>query len=180
MSDQAMIDIENQGSSAMADAATAPKMTTSKPSTGAFEMPKFEMPKFDIPKVEMPAAFREFAERGVAQAKDTYEKMKAAAEEATDVLETTYSTATKGASDYGLKVIEVARVNTNAAFDFAGEVMAAKTLSEVVELTSAHARKQFEAMTEQSKELSALAQKVATETAEPIKSGMNKAFTKVG
>jgi phasin len=156
----------------------APKAKPTKPMTGAFEMPKFEMPKFDMPKVEMPAAFREFAERGVAQAKDTYEKMKAAAEEATDVLETTYSTATKGASDYGLKVIEVARTNTNAAFDFAGEVMAAKTLSEVVELTSAHARKQFETLSAQSKELSALAQKVATETAEPIKSGMNKAFSK--
>ena len=71
----------------MVEASTAPKAKTSKPVTGAFEMPKFEMPKFDIPKVEMPAAFREFAERGVAQAKDTYEKMKAAAEEATDVLE---------------------------------------------------------------------------------------------
>ena len=164
----------------MAEATTtAPKVKTTKPATGVFEMPKFEMPKFDIPKVEMPAAFREFAERGVAQAKDTYEKMKAAAEEATDVLETTYSTASKGASDYGLKMIEVARVNTNAAFDFAGEVMAAKTLSEVVELTSAHTRKQFEALTQQSKELNALAQKVATETAEPIKSGMNKAFSKV-
>src|ERR1700724_934136 len=146
----------------MVEASTAPKAKTSKPVTGAFEMPKFEMPKFDIPKVEMPAAFREFAERGVAQAKDTYEKMKAAAEEATDVLESTYSTATKGASDYGLKVIEVARTNTNAAFDFAGEIMAAKTLSEVVELTSAHARKQFEALTAQSKEVSALAQNVAT------------------
>ena len=158
----------------------AAKVKTSKPATGAFEMPKFEMPKFDMPKVEMPAAFREFAERGVAQAKESYEKMKAAAEEATDVLETTYSTATKGASDYGLKVIEVARANTNSAFDFAGEVMAAKTLSEVVELASAHARKQFEILSEQGKELSALAQKVATETAEPLKTGMNKAFTKVG
>jgi phasin len=163
----------------MAEAATAPKAKTTKPMTGAFEMPKFEMPKFDIPQVEMPAAFREFAERGVAQAKDTYEKMKAAAEEATDVLETTYSTATKGASDYGLKVIEAARVNTNAAFDFAGELMAAKTLSEMVELSSTHARKQFEALTQQSKELSALAQKVATETAEPIKSGVSKALSKV-
>ncbi|MGA3309680.1 MAG: phasin [Xanthobacteraceae bacterium] len=166
----------------MAETITAaPKAKTTKPvTTSAFEMPKFEMPKFDMPNVEMPAAFREFAERGVAQAKDTYEKMKAAAEEATDVLETTYSTATKGASDYGLKVIEVARVNTNATFDFAGEIMAAKTLSEVVELTSAHARKQFEALTQQSKELGALVQKVATDTAEPIKSGMNKAFSKVG
>jgi phasin len=164
---------------AEATTTTPPKMKTSKPSTSAFEMPKFEIPKFEIPKVEMPAAFREFAERGVAQCKDTYEKMKAAAEEATDVLETTYSTATRGASDYGLKVIEAARVNTNAAFDFAGELITAKTLSEVIELTSAHARKQFEAYTEQGKELTALAQKVATDTAEPIKGGMNRAFSKV-
>ena len=163
----------------MVEASTAPKAKTSKPATGAFEMPKFEMPKFDIPKVEMPAAFREFAERGVAQAKDTYEKMKAAAEEATDVLETTYSTASKGTADYGLKVIEAARANTNAAFDFYGELFTAKTLAEVIELSSAHARKQFEALTAQSKELGALAQKVAADTAEPIKSGMNKAFSKV-
>ncbi|MFY9692974.1 MAG: phasin [Xanthobacteraceae bacterium] len=164
---------------AEATTTTTPPKVKSKPASGAFEIPKFEMPKFEIPKVEMPAAFREIAERGVAQCKDTYEKMKAAAEEATDVLETTYSNATKGASDYGLKVIEAARTNTNAAFDFVGELMTAKTLSEVIELSSAHTRKQFETLSEQSKELSALAQKVATETTEPIKSGMNKAFSKV-
>ena len=163
---------------AEATTVTPPKVKMNKPAN-PFEMPKFEMPKFEIPKVEMPAAFREFAERGVAQCKDTYEKMKAAAEEATDVLETTYSTASKGASDYGMKVIEAARVNTNAAFDYFGELLAAKSASEVIELSSAHARKQFETLTEQSKELGALAQKVATETAEPIKSGMNKAFSKV-
>jgi phasin len=157
---------------------TATKSKTA-PITGPFEMPKFEMPKFDMPKVEMPAAFREFAERGVAQCKDTYEKMKAAAEEATDVLETTYSTASKGASDYGMKMIEAARLNTNAAFDFASELLTAKSLSEVIELSSAHTRKQFETLTAQSKELGALAQKVAADTAEPIKSGMNKAFSKV-
>lgn len=164
---------------AEATATTPPKAKTSKPTASAFDLPAFEMPKFEVPKVEMPAAFREFAERGVAQCKDTYEKMKAAAEEATDVLETTYSTATKGASDYGLKVIEVARVNTNAAFDFAGELITAKTLSEVIEVYSTHTRRQFEEFNRQSKELATMAQKVATETAEPIKNGMNKAFTKV-
>jgi phasin len=162
-----------------ATTATPPKAKTSKPAASAFEMPKFELPKFDIPKVEMPAAFRELAERGVAQCKDTYEKMKAAAEEATDVLETTYSTASKGANEYGLKMIEAARANTNAAFDFFGELITAKSPSEVIELSSAHARKHFETLTKQGKELGALAQKVATETAEPIKSGVNKAFSKV-
>ena len=106
--------------------------------------------------------------------------MKSAAEEATDVLEDTYATATKGVSDYGLKVIEAARENTNAAFDFATQLMTVKSLSEMVELSTAHARKQFETLTAQSKELAAIAQKVATDTAEPVKESFGKAFKKVG
>ena len=49
-------------------------------------MPKFEMPKFEVPKFEIPTAFREFAEKGIAQAKENYDKVKSAAEQATDVL----------------------------------------------------------------------------------------------
>ncbi len=155
----------------------------SKPAIGPaamFDIPKFEMPKFDIPKMEVPAAFREFAEKGISQAKDNYEKMKAVAEDATDVIEDTYATASKGASDYGLKVIETARSNANSSFDFASEMMSVKSISEFVELSTAHARKQFETLTAQTKELSALAQKVATETAEPMKASMTNAFKKVG
>jgi phasin len=95
------------------------------------------------------------------------------------VLEETYATATKGASQYSLKVIEVARDNANAAFDFAAKLFVARSLSDVVELSSAHARKQFETAAAQTKELAALAQKVATEAAEPIKEGMTKAAKKV-
>ena len=64
-----------------------------------FEMPKFDMPSFDMPKMEVPAAFREFAEKGVAQSKEAYEKFKATAEDNTAMLETVYTTATKGAND---------------------------------------------------------------------------------
>ena len=137
------------------------------------------MPKFDIPKIEVPAAFREFAEKGVSQAKESYEKLKTAAEEATDVMETTYANASKGATEYGLKLIEAARTNTNAAFDFTAELMSVKSFSEMIELSTGHARKQFETLSEQTKELTALAQKVATETSEPIKSGVSKVFNKV-
>jgi len=132
-----------------------------------------------FPGVETPAAFRDIAEKSLSHAKDSYEKMKSAAEEATGVLEDTYATASKGAADYSLKMIEMARENTNAAFDFAAELLGAKTLSEVIELSTAHVRKQFEALSEQGKELATLAQKVATEAAEPIKEGMSKAAKKV-
>ena len=80
-----------------------------------------------FPNTETPAAFRDFAERSLSQAKDNYEKLKSAAEEATGLLEETYATATKGAADYGLKVSEIARANTNATFHYASRLFAAKS-----------------------------------------------------
>jgi phasin len=144
-----------------------------------FEMPKFEIPRFDMPSMEVPAAFREFAEKGVAQTKDAYEKMKAAAEQATQVLETVYSTASKGSTEYGLKTIEIARTNANAHFDYVQSLFGVKSFSDLVELSTAHARTQFETVSAQTKELAALAQKVATETSAPIKTGVEKALKKV-
>ena len=47
-----------------------------------------------------------------------------------------------------------------------------------IELSTARMRKQFEIASAQNKDLRALAQQVATETAEPIKTGMSKAFKK--
>jgi phasin len=132
-----------------------------------------DVPKFEKTATEATTAFREMAEKGIVQAKDTYAKMKTAAEEATGILEHTYANASKGAADYGLKVIEAARANSNAAFDFATELFGARTMAQMVEISTAHTRKQIESMSEQARELSALAQKVATTTAEPIKEGLS-------
>jgi phasin len=141
-----------------------------------FELPMFEMPHFDMPKMEVPAAFRELAEKSVAQARDGYERMKAAAEEATDLLEDSYATASKGATEYTLKALEAVRLNANAMFDFYSELLTVKSVSDVVELTSTHARKQYDTVSTQVKELSALAQKVASESVEPLQVGVSKTF----
>jgi phasin len=167
--------------------ATKPKARPTAASAGdettrysaSFDMPKFELPKFEIPKLEVPAAFREFAEKGVTQAKDNWEKLKAVTEEATDVLEDSYTKASKGATDYSLKLIEASRTNANAAFDFVASLLTVKSVAEVVELSTAHARKQFDTFSEQAKDLTTFAHKVATETVEPIKEGVTGAFRKV-
>src|SRR6266496_1604619 len=139
-----------------------------------FELPKFELPKFDLP--EAPAAFREVAEQGIAQAKAAYEKAKAAAEEATGVLERSYAAAAEGAAEYNRQVIDAARANVNAGFDYAIALLAVKSPTDVVEVSAAHVREQFQAMTEQAKLLGELARKLAAEAAEPIQTGVNRAF----
>ena len=129
-----------------------------------------------LPNMETPEAFREIADKGVADANATYEKAKVATEQAADLLKNTYATAAKGAADFNLKVLEIARTNTSTAFEYAQELFGAKSLPELVELSSAHARKQFEAMTTQTKELTELAVKVTAGIAEPLKTGVTKAF----
>jgi len=121
----------------------------------------------------------EMADQGIAQTKDSFKNAKAATEEAAHVFQQAYTVAAKGATDYNLKVFEIARFNTNAAFDYARELLGVKSLSEFVELSSARSRQQFETMTAQSKELATLAQRVSLEAAEPLKSGVSGAFNKV-
>jgi phasin len=102
-------------------------------------------------------------------AKETYEKIGAATTEAADVIiKNTYSTTVKGAQDYNNKLIEFTQANTNAAYDFVQKLSGVKSPSVFVELSTEHARKQFETLTEQTKQLAALAQKVMLATTEPL------------
>jgi phasin len=135
---------------------------------------KSELPGFELSKPEIPLVLREIAEKNVSQAREAYEKLRSAAEEAADVLEESYANASKGVSDYGLKIIEAARENTNAAFDFASQLVTVKSMSEMVELSTRHTRKQYEALAAQTKELAAIAQKTVAETSEPLKESFGK------
>ena len=145
----------------------------------ATHMHKGTKSAFDLPKVEVPEAFREFAEKGAAQTKEMYERMRVGAEEATGLLENSFKTVTTGATEFNRKMIENARSNTNAFFDHAIALLGAKSPSEAMEVSTAHVRKQFEAVADQTKDLTALAQKVTKETAEPVQAGISKTFQKV-
>ena len=101
----------------------------------------------------------------------------AATAEATTLMKDSYSTAVKGAQDYNTKFIEFARANTEAAFEFAQKLSSVKSPSEFFELSTNHSRNQLETLTEQTKELTALAQKITLATAEPFNTGANKIFS---
>ena len=128
---------------------------------------------------QVPEQVRAFAEKGVSQAREGYQKLKEAAETNNGAMEAVYTSATKGAGDFTAKVIEIAKTNTESAFDFAQALLGVKSLPEAFELVNNHARKQFETLTSQSKDLAEITQKVATETVEPMKAGAAKAFKTV-
>ena len=128
---------------------------------------------------EVPEQVRAFAEKGVSQARDSYAKFKDAAETHNGTIEAVFTTASKGASEYSAKLMEIMKANTSASLDFAQELIGVKSPTEAIELWTAHARKQFESFTANAKELTALSQKVATEAAEPIKASASKLFKPV-
>jgi phasin len=125
---------------------------------------------------EVPEQMRAFAEKGVSQARDSYAKFKDVAETNNGTIEAVFTTASKGYSEYSAKLMEMMKANTTATLDFAQELLAVKSPSEAMELWTSHARKQYEALTAQAKELAELTQKVATETVEPIKANASKLF----
>jgi phasin len=119
---------------------------------------------------------RKFADQSTVQAKHTFEKASAAGEEATRRIEDTYSRVAQGTIDFHRKVLEIAQANVDAAFDCAQELIGVTSPSQFFEVTTNHARQQAQAMTEQTRELAALAQKAATDSIKPLAGGLTSAF----
>lgn len=123
-------------------------------------------------KMEAPQAMRE----ANTQARVSYEKMGAAVTEAASAVQNARSTAAQGALNWNAKAIEFARINSNATFDYATQLLGAKSPSEFLEISTQHARKQFTVLSEQAKELTALSQKMMREAAEPFQAGAARLF----
>ena len=91
-----------------------------------------------------------------------------AAEESTHAMGNGYLAVAEAVSKFNMKLFEMAQSNTMAALNFAQQVTTARGPAEAASLWSSYARERFETLTDQSKELTALAQGVMTSTAEPL------------
>jgi phasin len=125
---------------------------------------------------QVPEQVREFAEKGVLQAREGYAKFKDAAETHNGTVQAVVTSATRGATDVSAKLLEIAKTNTNAGFDFMQDLVGTKSPAAALELWTSFTRRQVEAFTGQTRELAELAQKIVSETAEPIKTGASKIF----
>ena len=125
---------------------------------------------------EVPEQLRAFAEKGASQARENYAKFKDAAESHNGAIEAVFTCASKGASEYSAKLMEFVKANTSAQLDFTQQLFGLKSPTEAMELWTGHTRKQFETLQVQAKELLELGQRVAAETAEPIKASASKFY----
>jgi phasin len=121
---------------------------------------------------------RRFAEKTTKGARENLERGASATEDATRNAEQSYSSALAGMRELNFKLIEMAHANTEAVFDLAHEIASAEAPSDLAGIWAEHARRQFELMTKQSKELTDLGQKLAGRTTEPLARSVNEAFAR--
>jgi phasin len=150
-------------------AAAAPARVVPHEVAKMFEAPAKTM-------TEMQDKMRAMIEKGLSETRGAYAKAKSAADEANGALEASFVTAKTGAAEINVKVLEAFRASADANFDFVKSVLGVKSIADYVTLHGEFARKQIETLTGRTKELTALAQKVATESAEPIKTQVAKTF----
>src|SRR4029450_6019521 len=111
------------------------------------------------------------------QTKEAFENVSAATAEAGKLLRDSYSTAVKSAEEYNAKVMEFARTNTQTNLEFVQKLSNAKSPTELLELSTNHSRRQFEALAQQARELLSLAQKTMLTTTERVQTDVNKTFS---
>ena len=129
-----------------------------------------------VPAAELQGAVVSAIENSVAEGRAAYFRGKAAADDAANVFEATFASASKGVIDFNNKALDALRLNIDSSLDFAKKAINAQSAGELVSLHGDHMRKQVETIVEQAKQFGELAKKVADEIAEPIKAQVARTF----
>jgi phasin len=157
----------NNGAQSTADTMKSTANATKDVSDAAFSQPKFEVPE----------VLRSFAEQGLNQSREAYGRMKAATEEATDVLEESFESTRDSMRDVQFKALDVAQANAEATFEFARKLLSVTSVSDALQLQSSFARERFEALVDYSKDVQSTMTKVGTEASKPAKVMFDRAMS---
>jgi hypothetical protein len=77
----------------------------------------------------------------------------------------------EGLRDCQTKILSAIQANINAMFEYADAVRHARSVLELVDVSTKHSRRQLEMMNKQAREITDTAQKLAIENAPPLTGG---------
>jgi hypothetical protein len=119
---------------------------------------------------------RKSFEAGARTAREAMDRGTAAAEQATRQVEQNYSFTTEGVREFNCKLLDIAQANTMAGMNFATELTRVKGPTEATELWLRYAQNHLQRLTEQSLELAALSQRIASSGVNPLTRGFDQTF----
>ena len=122
------------------------------------------MPKEGAVNFDMPAEMKMFAEKSMEQARQAFDSFVSATQEAVTHAESRAKTAHEGAKDVVALAMKFSERNISASFEFAQKLLQAKDAKEVTAVHGEYVNSQIAALTEQARELSKYAGKLAGST----------------
>jgi phasin len=112
-------------------------------------------------RFEIPSDMRALAEKSVEQAKQAFDIFISAAQHAVSTAESQAANAQAGAKEVGELAIGYVERNIASSFEFAQKLLQAKEPKDVLALHTEYVNTQITALTDQAKELSKRAMKLA-------------------
>ncbi len=125
------------------------------------------MTEEDRNRFEIPKEMRSMAEASLDQARQTFEKFVATAQQTAGSIEQRGATVRAGARDIGAKAISYAEKNVQSSLDFAQALLKAKDLPEVMRLHSEFIQAQMRSLAEQASEMGQAVGRAAMDAAKP-------------
>jgi phasin len=125
------------------------------------------------PHIDIPDGVKQAAAAGICQVREGYEKLYGNAEAMTDAVELSYSVAVTDAADLHGKILQTIQANLAASFEFATALMAARSLPEMIALSTKFAHQQFETFAKQTKDFWSFGQKIVADTTKPVASSFS-------
>ena len=125
------------------------------------------MTEEDRNRFEIPKEMRSMAEASLDQARQTFEKFVASAQQTAGSIEQRGATVRAGARDIGAKAISYAEKNVQSSLDFAQALLKAKDLPEVMRLHSEFIQAQMRSLAEQASEMGQAVGRAAMDAAKP-------------
>ena len=120
---------------------------------------------------------REFAQYGVKRASEGYEQMAKAAQSASEDMTAQLSEAREGATKAGLKLLDVAKEDTDATYAAMRELIAVKSPLEAFDVAAKYWRGRIETRIAVAQDLGAYVRKAADDAVRPVRDRIEK-FTK--
>ncbi len=155
---------------------TSPKAKKAASEAPAVAAALFAMPSYDMPSSLPSQDMVDMAEKSIAKARDFYEQTKSSLQEQSSAIEKSIELATESSKDLQGKMVDAANANIEAGFSLLNGLVAAKSISEAIELQTSFAAKQFETVSAQGKEIQDSLTKSLEETTAPMKAVAGKAM----
>ncbi|MGY3602436.1 MULTISPECIES: phasin family protein [unclassified Bradyrhizobium] len=118
-------------------------------------------------RFEIPKDVRSMAEASFEQARKTFEKFLADAQETAGSLEERSATVRAGAKDISSKALTYAENNVKASLDYAESLVKAKDVSEVMRLHGEYVQAQMRALAQQASEMGQIVSRAAMDAIKP-------------